>query len=122
MAVRIISESERGTFEYGEGKFQFRRAPLHKVKQWERAHYNKREGKPDYYAVSVEATKYCIRGWDEGSVTDGYNKPIAWSEGWMDENADKFPQDFYAILGDHVGISNINTEKKEKEVKNSAST
>ena len=53
MAVRIISESERGTFEYGEGSFQFRRAPLHKVKQWERAHYNKREGKPDYYADTV---------------------------------------------------------------------
>lgn len=123
MSVQIISENERGSFDFNGHKYYYRRAPISKIKRWEFTNKNRRTGEVDWYAVSIEGTKYCLIGWEQGAVIDEQGTLISYSEEWVLDNADRFPQEFYSVLGDHIGISNINSkDKKEKELKNSKST
>jgi len=84
MAIRIIKESERLSYEYEGSTFYYRRLSAKKSNEFQK-NFTKR-GITEFAEMGLAIMQYCIIGWDD--VLDADGSQVAYSSSLIEELPD----------------------------------
>jgi len=108
MAIKLIRESERNTFEYMGSKFYYRRISVSKSMMINKKH--NRRGIVDTVAAGLDILEWCLLGWDE--VLDENDQPIPFETSLVKDLPDEVVSELTPLLREaspeHNSLGNSN--------------